>query len=177
MSANLPIVFLSHAGEDADLALSLAADVQRDLASAGSPVRVFNTSSSHDRFCELHEFLSAGEAWDATPWETKLREYLEAAIIGSSVYLLLATPASVEKNSQWIKFEIDTACEVWERRGLLFIPCAADGLALHSLPPRANRFQGVCLPRFAERTESHRSYSKLIDIIGRHIAPGGFGSN
>jgi hypothetical protein len=171
-ATDAPQVFLSHAGEDADLALRLASRIREDLRAAGCPVHVFNTSSPEDRFHDFVDVVAAGERWDPAPWEEDLREYLKAEIDRSVAYLLLVTPSSLRKSSRWIQFEIDTACDAQSRGDALFIPCVADGAHLSALPPQASHFQGIDLSDSRGWSESSRAHSMLIRILAERIRGG-----
>jgi hypothetical protein len=164
-----PQVFLSHAGEDADLALRLASRIRDDLSAAGCTARVFNTSSPEDRFRDFVDVVAAGERWDPAPWEEDLREYLKGEIDRSVAYLLLVTPTSLSKSSRWIQFEIDTACDAQSRADTLFIPCVAEGAHLSALPPQASRFQGIDLSDAQGWSASSRAHSLLIGILADRI--------
>lgn len=136
-------IFLSHAGEDSTFSRQLALEIGETLAKSGSKVNVFNTSDPEHRFRDFLDIVSAGERWDSSEWEEELRGYLRSNIQDSAAYLLLVTPISLQKNSQWIQFEIDTAADIFRTQGIHFIPCACGDHCLRLLPEKARIFQGI----------------------------------
>jgi hypothetical protein len=151
-------VFLSHAGEDHALSISLADQLRTHCADLGHAVDVFNTSEPEYRFRELEERIRVGEPGDEAivKWEEDLRDYLRTNIESSRAYVLLVTPKSLAKNSRWISFEMQVAREIAVRLQaarefagrltLYFFPCTV-GASLHELPGEAIYFQGVELDK------------------------------
>lgn len=135
-------IFLSHAGEDHAQARAITASILRELNSTRD-VRVFNTSEPENRF---HEFLRTKPDEPITSqWDrAALRQYLRDNMIASRSYLLLVTPQSLAKRSEWIEFEIATARELAQQRyASFFFPCVYGGATLSRLPEGAFTFQGV----------------------------------
>ena len=142
---NTPQIFLSHAGEDADLAKRIVARLERDVLTNYGPVRLFNTSAPENRFRDFEDYVAAGEEFRPEEWEEELRAYLKQHIHSSAAYVLLVTPQSLSKRSKWIEFEIDTAYDEQQDGRIGFVPCAANGASLADLPAKAEAFQGVNL--------------------------------
>lgn len=162
---NTPQIFLSHAGEDADLALRIAARLERDVLTNYGPARIFNTSAPENRFRDLEDFLPAGEEFRPDEWEAELRAYLKHHIHSSAAYVLLVTPQSLRKRSKWIQFEIDTAYDEQQGGRIGFIPCAAGGARLADLPSKAAAFQGVNISEQQGFREIDRNYDQLLGAV------------
>lgn len=156
-------IFLSHSGIDSGRSISLQKVIEERFKKLGYRTKVFNTSTVEDRFKELETIIAAGDDWveQAKQYEEELRKYLEQNLVDSSAYLLLVTPKSLEANSRWIRFEIDTAKSkaISERRPFFF-PCVAGGAALAELPNGAMEFQGLEL-------EAPGSIEKFVEVIDR----------
>ena len=168
--SRVPVVFLSHAGEDADVASRLAWDLREDLDAVGIEIEVFNTSESADRFKDFGDIVAGGGTFDAEEWERELRGYLRENIAKSAVYLLLVTPTSLEKNSKWIEFEINTAYEQRTQNQIGFIPCTTKGASLGELPPKASIFTGVDIPIGYEWYQSSAAYNRLLEGVARFVS-------
>jgi hypothetical protein len=156
-------IFLSHSGLDSDRSFSLQRKLEEGFKKLGYRVKVFNTSTIEDRFKELKSVLGSAEDWaqHAEKYEEELRRYLEQNLADSMAYLLLVTPKSLEANSSWIRFEIDTAkSKSLRQRRSFFFPCVANGATLRELPEGAMEFQGLEL-------EASGWLEKLATIIAR----------
>ncbi len=119
-------IFLSHAGEDHDFALRLAAQIEEHWHRQvpNSAAEVFCTSKNEYRFKELKQVLRPEANWreETERWEEELRQFLRQNLVGSAAYLLLVTKQSIKKNSAWVQFEIDIASErAKEMRGFFFL--------------------------------------------------------
>ena len=156
-------LFLSHAGEDRTLAMSLADQLRAHYAALGLTVEVFNTSAPAHRFEEWSERIRAGDNWgeEMVKWEADLRRYLETNIESSLAYILLVTPDALFKNSPWIRFEMQVARSLAIRRRFFFFPCTF-GVPLLELPGEAMYFQGVEL-------DKPNGFVKLTDSLSRIV--------
>lgn len=165
--SSLPLIFLSHAGEDQALAIDLGRRIKEALAQAGVAVDVFNTSETQYRFQDLKERLTMGMDWakETQAWTKELTEYLQSNLLRSAIYVILVTPRSVEKNSPWIAFEMKVASEEAGKRGNSFLPCVTDGALFKMLPAEARFFQGVDL------TEQHgfqRMMNAILEVLQKN---------
>jgi hypothetical protein len=155
-------VFLSHAGEDGDKASHLAGWINDHVGSKTRKLSVFNTSEPQNRFRESWDRLSPGAEWSVIGkrMDEDLRTYLRDNMVASRVYLLLVTPHSVTKHSEWIKFEIETAKGLTsdDLDSLAFIPCVTDGVSLSFPLDGSELFQ-----RFDISSES--GLFKLRDLL------------
>ncbi len=147
-------VFLSHAGEDHELASRTATGVKSAFARRGRELNVLNTSTSSDRFYELQQ---AYREPSIERFEQELREYLESSMTRSRAYVLLVTRQSLGKNSKWIAFEIATARQIAAGRPNFFISCVS-GVKLTEIPAAAADFPGVDIA-------SDRGLGALIDCL------------
>jgi hypothetical protein len=156
-------VFLSHAGEDHQEADRLVAWINQQVRGTPGELRVFNTSSPENRF---HEFQAdvGGRTHEYALYRDELKSYIADNMIASRVYLLLATPWSIAKRSEWITFEIETALHLRERGGLIFVPCVANGARVRDLPENAFAFVGADLS-FAGGLNWLRD--QLLSVVGR----------
>lgn len=138
-----PLIFLSHSGRDHDPACALARRLEKELAAAGHVVRVFNTSDPEHRFKELA--IRGGSVWrdQIAEYEGELREYLLSNLLNSVAYILLVSWRSLQKESPWVAFEIETAHELAGNRRVFFLPAVLDGA--WSLPGDSKIYQGVDL--------------------------------
>lgn len=155
-------IFLSHAGEDRNFVLRLAAQIEEEWHRQvpDSVAEVFCTSKNEDRFKELKQVLRPEANWreETERWEEELRQFLRQNLLGSAAYLLLVTKQSIKKNSAWIQFEIDIASERAGDKSGFFFPCVAEGATFRDLPAKANMFQGIDLG-------SHDGISNLITAL------------
>lgn len=119
-----PLIFISHASEDAEATRTLQADL--DDRFIGS-VRFFNTSS--------RESLKAGEHWLESIM-TRLRE--------SAIVLPILSPAALR--NPWVNFETGGA---WIN-GATVIPCCGGQVRKSVLPPPYNQLQSIDLDDVAD---------------------------
>ena len=141
-------LFLSHSGLDAALAAQVQQAIEAVFADRALGLKVFNTSTPHDRFKTLESCLASGTPWarEAVAYEEELKRYLRLSLAESAAYLLLVTRASLAADSKWIRFEIDAARSIaLGGRTSFFFPCVADGVTLARLPDGAAEFQGLRL--------------------------------
>jgi hypothetical protein len=139
-------VFLSHAGEDHARAADLTKWINAEVRHTERELRVFNTSECENRFSEPD--FAIGGNWTETyrRYIEDLKRYLTENMAASRVYLLMVTPWSLQKRSDWVSFEIETAQELvhaHNERSFTFFPCVIDGAELFQLPPGAANFQGI----------------------------------
>ncbi len=172
-----PQVFLSHAGEDAKLAIEIAAGLKEALSAGGVSVRVFNTSAPEDRFRDFADIVAAGQEFKPLEWEGELRDYLQQQIRSSAAYILLVTPKSLHRSSKWIQFEIDTAYEEQARGKIAFMPCTAEGARLKDLPDKASVFQGIDLSKEQGWHAFARGQEQLLRSVAKCVALAADGSN
>jgi hypothetical protein len=132
-------IFLSHAGEDRERASQISSFIKREYNKNKNEASVFNTSEPENRF---NNFLRTKPGEPITSkWDrAALRDYLRNNINASRYYLLLATPRSLAKRSEWIAFEIEIAQELAHQHGGYFIPCLCDGALAGQLPDGAKMF-------------------------------------
>ena len=141
-------LFLSHSGLDAALAAQVQQEIEAVFADRALGMKVFNTSTPHDRFKTLESWLAPGTPWarEVVAYEEELKRYLRQSLDESAAYLLLVTRASLAADSKWIRFEIDAARSIaLGGRTSFFFPCVADGVTLSELPDDAKEFQGLRL--------------------------------
>ena len=119
MSAEKPVVFISHATEEAETA-NAAETMLR--AAFGGNVQVFNTSNARS--------LTAGDPW---------REQITSGLAVAEVALVLCSPRSI--NNNWINFEAGGA---W-LNGTRLIPCCVRGLEPTKLKRPLSDLQAVNL--------------------------------
>jgi hypothetical protein len=174
-------IFLSHSGLDAERARRLAAALKRELyqMSGGLETEVFNTSEPEHRYQDLKDRLKAGDVWlaEIEKYEEELRAYLSRQLLDSSAYILLVTPKSLAADSEWIRFDIETArSHAASARRRFFLPCVMGGAPLGDLPEGANQFQGAELSEAGGIIESEGMWDlarAVLDIVleGRGAGP------
>ena len=156
-------LFLSHSGLDATLSISVQTSLEGHFSALRHHITVFNTSTPHDRFQTLESYTAPGTLWsrEVIAYENELRQYLRQSLNDSSAYLLLVTPRSLAANSNWVRFEIDTARSIaLHGKKSFFFPCVGGGTSLRQLPAGAEEFQGLDLhdPTWLERLASTISH-------------------
>jgi hypothetical protein len=159
-------IFLSHAGEDADLALRFAAQIKDTLLKyRRSDIEVFCTSTPAHRFKDLKEgrWMGLLSRAEVLRWEEELRQYLRQNILHSVVYVLLVTKQSLAKNSRWIAFEIEVGIEQNEAGNGIFIPCLAEEVSSGELPEEVRRRQALQLDTERFQRDIGRLVKSLLD--------------
>jgi len=128
--ATMKRVFLSHAGEDHEIAKWFADRLRQHLSQAKLTTEVFNTSEPEYRLFKATEELFFATPQTGTDYLAKraveVQEYLEKNLGQAVVYLLLVTRRSLRKQSAWIAFEMVCA----SKRAIAFVPCLCEGVTL-----------------------------------------------
>jgi TIR domain len=126
-------VFLSHAGEDHATAAKFAEWLTDDFRERGRNVTVFNTSVPEMRYRERPDPRDAFSA-EAMNYDEQLAEFLIENMVESTLYLLLVTPWSLAKRSQWVAYEIRVAKALADHvHRRFFFPCLAEGAEMAQL--------------------------------------------
>lgn len=131
-----PIVFVSHAAVDAEIAAIFKADVEQHFLGL---CRLFVSSSL--------DSLTAGEEWTAT-----IKKHLNEAVI----LIGLLSPIAIQRG--WVYFEFGAA---W-MRGIPVIPVCHSGLIKDSLPPPLSIFQGLNL---SDQCHLEHLYGKIATSV------------
>jgi hypothetical protein len=133
-------VFISHVGEEAEIAMRLKAALSRDFLGF---VDAFVSSDAAS--------IAAGEDW---------LDSVERALQQSSLFIVLCSPASITR--PWVNFEAGAA---WMRR-IPLVPVCHAGLTPGDLPMPLSVRQGVDLD---DADGVRRLYGRVAEVLGCQV--------